>query len=666
MKRKILSGLLMLAMLISLIPAAVLPASAVSEFTPSDDVIEYIKKVEGFSATAHWDNSQWSIGYGTTSTAGATITREEAEVALRQSLVKVSEALNTFIDNNKLNLTQSQFDALVSLSFNCGTGWTNQSGRFRTAVLNGATGNEFLFALSLWANVGSVPEPGLLKRRMSEANMYLNGEYSVSMPKEYTYVIFDPNGGTPGTGGEDKMQGYDQTGTAPIMVADPTKSGASFLGWYTNAVGGTKVTELSSSTAEATLFAHWSDGSAQSVVATGTVKCDTNVNVRKGAGTGYAIVGRGTNGTELSFYEIKTVGSTKWGRFSSGWICLDYVTMTSSDSSWSDGKEDSKDDNSSNMTAIATGKVSSKTNLNVRSGAGTNYALVKSLKPGTQVSIYEKKSVNGVQWGRIDSANWVCLTYVTLDKDDSGSSNGSSWSDDNNSGSSSNMTAIATGKVSSKTNLNVRSGAGTNYALVKSLKPGTQVSIYEKKSVNGVQWGRIDSANWVCLSYVTLDKDSNSSDGTTETALDTGKVSSTTALNVRSGAGTNYTRVKTLTPGTKVSIYEKKTVNGTQWGRIDKNNWVCLDYVTLDSADNDSASNTDTVTGTVTSSNGLIIRKAAGTQNAMVGYYVNGASITILEQKTVGGVNWGRTDKGWVCMTYVKTSGSGSSGLSWA
>ena len=576
MKRKILSGLLMLAMLISLMPAAVLPASAVSEFTPSDDVIEYIKKVEGFSATAHWDNSQWSIGYGTTSTAGATITREEAEVALRQSLVKVSEALNTFIDNNKLNLTQSQFDALVSLSFNCGTGWTNQSGRFRTAVLNGATGNEFLFALSLWANVGSVPEPGLLKRRMSEANMYLNGEYSVSMPKEYTYVIFDPNGGTPGTGGEDKMQGYDQTGTAPIMVADPTKSGASFLGWYTNAVGGTKVTELSSNTAEATLFAHWSDGSAQSVVATGTVKCDTNVNVRKGAGTGYAIVGRVTNGTELSFYEIKTVGSTKWGRFSSGWICLDYVTMTSSDSSWSDGKEDSKDDNSSNMTAIATGKVSSKTNLNVRSGAGTNYALVKSLKPGTQVSIYEKKSVNGVQWGRIDSANWVCL------------------------------------------------------------------------------------------SYVTLDKDSDSSDGTTETALDTGKVSSTTALNVRNGAGTNYTRVKTLTPGTKVSIYEKKTVNGTQWGRIDKNNWVCLDYVTLDSADNDSTSNTDTVTGTVTSSNGLIIRKAAGTQNAMVGYYVNGASITILEQKTVGGVNWGRTDKGWVCMTYVKTSGSGSSGLSWA
>lgn len=46
--------------------------------------------------------------------------------------------------------------------------------------------------------------------------------------------------------------------------------------------------------------------------------------------------------------------------------------------------------------------------LRVRKGPGLNYAVVKVLKQGTRVTVYEKK--NG--WGRIGTNQWCCMTYL--------------------------------------------------------------------------------------------------------------------------------------------------------------------------------------------------------------------------------------------------------------
>jgi uncharacterized protein YraI len=63
-------------------------------------------------------------------------------------------------------------------------------------------------------------------------------------------------------------------------------------------------------------------------------------------------------------------------------------------------------------------------------------------------------------------------------------------------------------------------------------------------------------------------------------AADTAKKGTTTAslLFIRSGAGTNYSAVGKFYKGDTVEILEKKTVNGTTWGRCSKG-WVSLDYV---------------------------------------------------------------------------------------
>lgn len=562
MRKRILCSLLAAVMIVAMLPGLAFPASAASQMTASEDLVDFIKEHEGFRSEAYVSGGQWSIGYGTSASPGDTITREEAEEALRDHLLGVEKSLNSFITRYGLSLDQGQFDALASFTYNCGAAWMSQSGRFRTAVIKGASESQFLFAISLWANNGSLPDTVLLKRRLAEADMYLNGTYSRTS-STYTYTIFDANGGTPGSGGEDKMQGYRKNTSAEILVEDPTLAGSQFAGWYTAKDGGTKVTELSASTAGKTLYAHYksngssswesgsdvsgSDGSTK-VVATGRVKCSTYVNVRKGAGTGNALVGKATNGTKVSIYQTTTVGSYKWGRIDSGWICMAYVELDSS-SGGSDSDE------------TVSGKVTGATTLNVRSGPGTSYSRVDSLAKGTKVTIYERTTKAGTQWGRIGSDRWVCMSYVTLTDESSGST----------------TTDGDKAKVTGATTLNVRSGPGTSYNRVKYLTKGASITIYEYSTTNGQRWGRIGTNQWVCMEYVTVDGSSNSS-STGETG--TGTVSCKTSLNVRTGAGTNYSLAARLAPGTTVDILEQTKVNGRWWGRTSQG-WVCMDYISM-------------------------------------------------------------------------------------
>ena len=574
MKNRFLCGLLAVCLLVVMLPATVTSASADAKQTVSENLITVLKQLEGFRASAYVSGGQWSIGYGTAGSPGQTITEAEADKALRAHLETVETKINTFAAKWNLSFSQQQFDALASFSYNVGTGWMNSSGRLRDAITSGAAEEKFLFGMSLWANNGASPDPGLLQRRMAEADIYWNGVYG-KKSGTYTYTIFDANGGTPGSGGEDKMQGYRRNGSTQILVADPSLSGYTFAGWYTQRSGGTRVTALDSSTAGVTLYAQyssngssgWVSGSdlegsdgTNTVIAEGTVKCTSYVNVRKGPGTNYTILARATAGTKAEIYQTKWVGASQWGRMSNGWICMDYVTLNS----------DSNTGSSEKTSGTVTGS-----NVNVRSGAGTGYSIVGRKNSGETVTVYERKTSGGLNWGRIGDGQWICLAYVRLES--SGTETPQPGSESNSSVSGDGTTAVQnTGTVKTITGLNVRSGPGTGYARIKTLSPGTAVSIYEYRTVDGVKWGRIQTSQWVCMTYVSLSAQASGEENWTGT----GTVISSTNLNVRSGPGTNYTRVGQLTPGTKIEITEQTKVSGTSWGKTARG-WVCMSYVKM-------------------------------------------------------------------------------------
>lgn len=192
--------------------------------------------------------------------------------------------------------------------------------------------------------------------------------------------------------------------------------------------------------------------------------------------------------------------------------------------------------------------------------------------------------------------------------------------------------------------VNIRSGPGTDYEVLGELNVGSRVVILEQKIVGSSAWGRIE-AGWVSMNYISL--------GQQPTVIGTVTAKS---LNVRQGPGTAYDTVDTVSKGDQVVVYEQTTVDGKSWGRID-NGWVSLQYVSLQTVEPGQSGETTVSTGTVTGKT-LNIRAGAGTGYDAVGTLKKGDEVTILEQTTVNGDEWGRIESGWISLKYVKITGT--------
>lgn len=141
---------------------------------PGKDLTEIIKHFEaggaagGFHARAYWDNKQWSIGYGTRSRAGETITQEEAGRRLDEELARHRARVVDRSERFKLDLAPNQIDALTSFDFN--TGLLDQ------LLAQGTRSHaEIAEKMPLYRNANGRRLPGLERRRRAEARLFRNG-----------------------------------------------------------------------------------------------------------------------------------------------------------------------------------------------------------------------------------------------------------------------------------------------------------------------------------------------------------------------------------------------------------------------------------------------------------------------------------------------------------
>lgn len=141
--------------------------------------VDLIKGFEGFYEFAYWDYSQWTIGYGTKCEENEYpngITREEAEVLLQNEMLRFEMQLNAFLGYFDIDITQNQFDALVSLTFNIGSGWLNDS-YLSTYLKNGVdnyTREEVISAFGQYVHAGGEVISGLVARRNKEAALFVS------------------------------------------------------------------------------------------------------------------------------------------------------------------------------------------------------------------------------------------------------------------------------------------------------------------------------------------------------------------------------------------------------------------------------------------------------------------------------------------------------------
>ncbi len=692
MVKRIISIVLVAVLVLGVLSMVAVEAFGVTQYVTSDACVDIIKQNEGFCAKPIWDYAQYTVGYGTRCPDDMLayykehgITEAEAVTLLRNHLAAVEKEINEklIVKYNK-ELTQNQFDALVSFSYNCGTGWLyHPEYTFTKAILNGETGAELIRCFALWCSAGGEVLTYLLNRRLSEANIYLNGVYAKDPPENYCYVLYNANGGST----DPRTQGYSvEYGSAPYPV--PVYAGHTFAGWYTARTGGTKVEKLDASHHGTTLYAHWIDAEGEDVKQNGLPVTVTvtgqDVNVRKGPGTNYTSIRKAQKGEKLTITEVQEGGRYSWGNFGTGWIALqytDYETVihqkpvvdptepsvpettvpestvpettvpettvpepTVPETTQPKPTEPKPTEPEPTEPEIDTGKntltgtVKVNEFLRVRSGPSTGYKEVTRLKPNQKVEILETKTVGSVVWGRI-SSGWISLDYVVLDKQQTG-----------NAGTADAIKVT----IVNCTKLRIRTGPGTNYSIAGYINAGTTVSITEQKKVGTVTWGKFEKG-WISFDYVKINTGSTSggnTGSTTTTTSVTGTVKVNDFLRIRNGPGTSYAVAGYMKPNEKVTITEQKKVGSTVWGKTSKG-WISMDYVVLDKQNSSSGNTSAAVTKTITATC-LNVRKAAGTSNAIVGYLYKGAKVTILETKVVSGVTWGRISNGWISMEYVK------------
>ena len=431
MKRKWLCGLLAVVMVLGLMPAiTVTAAETYTDMTVSEDFIELLKRMEGFSATPHYDYGHYSYGYGSTCPDDMVdyftknpLTEEQAEEILREDLKDTEKSVNNFAKKYDLKLAQHQFDALVSFTYNCGAGWTRETnGYFNQAVRSGDTSNALLYGLMLWSTAGG--KYILIGRRMWEANMYINGVYErPGYPDNFRYVFLDGNGGTL----RYKVAGFDSNNPAPVecsFKSIPTgmdENGKPFVyelaGWSELAEGGRLITVLDDSVAAGTtLYAQWKEPDKKNEEEpeevpiddlTITITAETANLYPEAAAQGEAVA-TVQAGDQLIIIATKTVGDVIWGKTESGWVNL-------ADSNYSEIIENEPSEAESRWGTVK------GTAVNVRTGPGTTYDIVTRVNTGVRVEIvdeYTETYDDGTRlWGQMSDGNWICLDYVVFDDD---------------------------------------------------------------------------------------------------------------------------------------------------------------------------------------------------------------------------------------------------------
>ena len=146
----------------------------------SKDIVAFVADYEDFSPVAYLPtpNDVLTIGFGHTRSVkpGMVITREEAKELLLDEMFEFAVDVKRLI---KVDLTQNQFDAIVSLVYNVGiTSFRNSRSlkRLNSGDYEGFVNGAYHPTLGWVKQKGTILK-GLVRRRADEARIFKEGIY---------------------------------------------------------------------------------------------------------------------------------------------------------------------------------------------------------------------------------------------------------------------------------------------------------------------------------------------------------------------------------------------------------------------------------------------------------------------------------------------------------
>lgn len=169
--------------------------------------------------------------------------------------------------------------------------------------------------------------------------------------------------------------------------------------------------------------------------------------------------------------------------------------------------------------------------LNVRAGDSSDFPTVGKLNQGDEVNVYDRIG----NWYRVGEERWVHSDYIKM------------------------RFQNKSGVVDvDSSDLNIRNKPSSSSEIVGKLDNGAQVQVVDSAG----SWLKIGADRWVHEKYVKFTDEKH------------GYVSSN-RLVVRSGPGTNFAKVKRLTKGDIVRVFDE---DGT-WLKIGDGEWAHANYV---------------------------------------------------------------------------------------
>lgn len=243
---------------VTLLSAVITPSASAETMTTSETAIAMLKDYEGFRSHVYWDNGLAFIGYGTNCQSWDYpdgISVDTADQLLREALKTKEDAVNKVLTKYNVRLTQNQFDAIMSFTYNLGTGWMNSGTRLYNYLINGTSNYsdiQIVNAFGTWCHEGKAVNNKLVQRRIHEAKIFLYGDYAGTDPRQYKYLTFDA-----GSGEVENSIAFFYYGAAYGTIQTATLSGKYFAGWVTD--NGTTITASTIVQSNLNVSAVWSD-----------------------------------------------------------------------------------------------------------------------------------------------------------------------------------------------------------------------------------------------------------------------------------------------------------------------------------------------------------------------------------------------------------------------
>lgn len=229
----------------------------------SEQGLNYIKEVEGFTPNATEQGNKTLIGYGCTVEQAKTygfptdqLSEQEAENLLMFVIRNAEKSLRSFTAHEGLNLKRHQYDALIAFTIDEGTDWLDNDSPLKDVLSRRSyTAADFSIAMSTYCQAsGGTYSDDLISRRIRDVALFLYGNYGKAAAEaNITVLRFLSQDETP------EMLCLYPAGIAyqNLPAAEPNFDAAMhFAGWYT--ADGEKVTSETIATADlAEVQAKW-------------------------------------------------------------------------------------------------------------------------------------------------------------------------------------------------------------------------------------------------------------------------------------------------------------------------------------------------------------------------------------------------------------------------